>query len=584
MILPLILAATISVPADIYENMPFLDVRVNGSAPMTFLLDTAAPTTILDQRIAAAPVSLDIGGLRFDVAKPGTMDLAFLESTEGRRLDGILGMDLFRKYAIEMDFDAEVVRFHDAPSFEYEGTGEIVPIVIEKDRPYITAKLKMRGKPELERRYLVDTGSGGAIADELFQPDGDPVGPDLGRAEYVQLGRFRFAGANGTTGAMKIGGELLKRFTVIADFARARMILEPNRHFADALLFDTSGLELEQIADGLRIAQVYPRTPAADAGLQRGDVITAVDAQPARVLGLDRVRRMFHQVRKHELTVVRDGASRVVPLALRTLIALPGRLVVPTKLAGGMPIFQVRVGGKPLWMLIDTGSPYTFLDTRLGLTATRKDTVRGAGGGEVPVSIVDEVAFDIGGMTEKLEVRLTDLSALEPLFGHRIDGFFGYELLARHVITSEPGRVIFDDDEVRKGAILPIRFGGRTDRWIYVPATIKVAGQPEVEAQFFVDSGSMDGANHPVLRKATSPLRTTGTGRGLGSGGGAGVAGRAEWVKLGPYVVHDVPSSCCGPLPGTEAQLGQAVLGRFVVTYDYAKKQMIVMPVTEVRK
>ncbi|HEX8407504.1 MAG TPA: aspartyl protease family protein [Thermoanaerobaculia bacterium] len=576
MILSLFLAAAISVPADVYENMLFVDVRVNGSPPRSFLLDTAVPKTMLDRRIHRKSARLDIGGLELRVDDPGTIDLSFFESAEGRRLDGILGMDLFTRYAVEMDYDAGLVRFHEAATFEYGGTGAVVPLVIADGKPFLDAKLKMPGQPERVRRYLVDSGSGGALADDLFMPEGEPVGPNLGRAEYVELGPFRFEGANGITGAMKIGGELLKRFTVIADFSRSRMMLEPNRHFRDAMLFDTSGLELEQVKAGLRVVQVYPRTPAADAGLRKGDVILRIDRQPALTLGIERVRRMFHQVRTHQLTILRGGKESQVTLALR--------LLIPTTLAAGMPVFEVRVAGKPLTFLIDTGSPYTFLDTaaaaRLGVKPERHGTIRGAGGGEVQVAIVNELTFDIGGLVSRHEVRLTDLSGLTPHFGQRLDGFFGYDLLARHVITFEPGRIVFGAYDNR-GTVLPIAFGGRTNRWIYVPATIKVAGQPPVQAQFFVDSGSMDGANHPVIRNATSPLRPINTGQGLGSGGGGGVAGRAEWVQLGPHRVVDVPSICCPSLAGTEAQLGQAVLGKFIVTYDYGRKQMTVTPVTQ---
>ena len=319
----LVLADVTSVPATVHENMLFVQVRVDGGAPKTFLVDTAVPRTFAGTHLglkADVEAELDIGGRRVRVPKIGVMDLGFFAVTEDLPLDGILGMDVFQQFAVEMDFDSALVRLHDAADYRYDGGGEVVSVTIEKSKPFLRARLKMRGKPERIRTYLLDTGSGGSLSDELFKPDGEPIGPDLGRAEYVKIGSFRFDGANGTTGGMRIGGELLKRFNLIADFSRSRIILEPSRHFRDALLFDTSGLELENDAAGLKIAQVYKRTPAADAGLAPGDLITAIDNQPTRTLGLTRVRLMFHQVRTHRLTVLRGGKEMTVTLALRKLL------------------------------------------------------------------------------------------------------------------------------------------------------------------------------------------------------------------------------------------------------------------------
>lgn len=269
------------------------------------------------------------------------------------------------------------------------------------------------------------------------------------------------------------------------------------------------------------------------------------------------------------------------------------RGVIPTRMVGDdstMPVFEVRIndGAETYWFLIDNGSSYTFLDAkiveRLGLATREAPPVRGAGGKEVKVRVVDGVAFAMGGLTTKLDdVRLTDLSGLESLFNKRIDGFFGYPLFERYVVTIEPAkkRIVLSDPATFRASgtdvVLPLRFGGKTNRWIYVRATIKFAGNPPEESDFLVDSGSLDDANHPSVRKSTDPLREIRTGTGLGSvGAGAGVIGRAEWVRLGPYEVKDVDSSCCPPLEGTERMLGQGVLSRFAITYDYSRKQMIV--------
>jgi hypothetical protein len=61
----------------------------------------------------------------------------------------------------------------------------------------------------------------------------------VGRALYLQLGSFRLEGpidsccSENPDHKRMIGTEVLRRFTVILDYARNRIILEPNAQFKD---------------------------------------------------------------------------------------------------------------------------------------------------------------------------------------------------------------------------------------------------------------------------------------------------------------------------------------------------------------
>jgi hypothetical protein len=251
-----------------------------------------------------------------------------------------------------------------------------------------------------------------------------------------------------------------------------------------------------------------------------------------------------------------------------------------------MQLFQVRINGsaESYWFLVDTGSSYNFVDAkvaaRLGLETRAAGTVHGAGGNAVAVNAADHVTFTIGDVRTTFDdVRLTDLSALG------IDGFFGYPLLERFVVTIDPTKQqLVLNGPIPSGTALPIRFGGKINRWIYAKATVKYAGLAPETSEFLIDSGSEDGVDHPSIRKSKGPLRAIHPGSGLGSGGsGSGVAGRAQWLRLGTHLLKDVPSSCCGPLEGTERMIGSGVLSRFVVTYDYAGRRMIISAISPSR-
>ena len=99
-------------------------------------------------------------------------------------------------------------------------------------------------------------------------------------------------------------------------------------------------------------------------------------------------------------------------------------------------------------------------------------------------------------------------------------------------------------------------------------------GQPPLETRLLVDTGSADAVNHPALRRSSEPLRLLGDSVGLGRPVPI-VAGRLEWVRLGPHLLEDVESNCCVVAEGAEAQLGQGALGGFVAIYDYARFRVI---------
>jgi hypothetical protein len=313
-----------TIPVEIFERLIFVPVRVNDGAPLTFILHTGAPHSYLDQRISSTTNTsciLTIGTTRIPDIRLQPLDLSSFEAGEGRHVDGVLGADLFSRFAVEIDWDSSVIRLHEASSFRYSGSGQTLPVVMKSGKPYIRAEVKLPGRAKEVREYLVDTGSADAIADDLLKTAHVPLlGPDLARFDAVRIGRFHFRGVNGTSGGPKVGGELLHRFHLIADFAHARLILETNRFYGDAFLFDTSGLDLESAPRGYRVARVFPGTPAAEAGLRGGDIIMSIDGSPVESLGLERVRLMFHQVRQYALTVERDRHTIDVQLRLRTLL------------------------------------------------------------------------------------------------------------------------------------------------------------------------------------------------------------------------------------------------------------------------
>ena len=111
-------------------------------------------------------------------------------------------------------------------------------------------------------------------------------GPVVGLSD-AKKGSFSDANYDGN-----IGTALLKRFVVTFDYARQMLYLRPIVPIpSDFGTFDRSGLWINAAPAGFVVTAVDTRSPAANAGLTPGDVITALDNEPARMQNLSEARK-----------------------------------------------------------------------------------------------------------------------------------------------------------------------------------------------------------------------------------------------------------------------------------------------------
>jgi S1-C subfamily serine protease len=123
--------------------------------------------------------------------------------------------------------------------------------------------------------------------------------------------------------AGNVGAGVLKRFAVTFDYAHQTVAFVPDAGFATRETYDRSGTFLIAQKGKIVVADVRPGTPAAAAGLVRGDVLATVGGHDGGMLGLAAVRDLLRGAPGTAVSlhvVAKDGTARDVALTLRDYV------------------------------------------------------------------------------------------------------------------------------------------------------------------------------------------------------------------------------------------------------------------------
>jgi hypothetical protein len=367
--------AAVTIPFDLVNHHVVVKATVNTSRPLSFVLDTGASQAIVRSDVAKALNLTLAGGVTSRGAGPGVqaghrvrdatwslvglegfvqpvslaLPLAELPPALGMDLDGIIGGEFIRQFVLELDYQARVIRLHDPSSFTYSGRGETLPLEFTPGgHAVVTATVTPSDTP-VERKFMLDIGSGLALAlHSPFVREHHLPGPQaktirvigaagaggrsagrLGRVAALQIGSFTIrnpialfsedtAGAFADTSlAGNIGAQVAARFRTFFDYGRRRIILEPAPTFGDPFDRAFAGIAIRADAPGyhtFRVNELLEDSPAADAGLEVGDIITSIDGVAAAELTLTAINDMLEKPVARQLIVKRG--DRTIPIAL----------------------------------------------------------------------------------------------------------------------------------------------------------------------------------------------------------------------------------------------------------------------------
>ncbi|PTY02129.1 hypothetical protein DB347_24725 [Opitutaceae bacterium EW11] len=324
--------ASTVVPFRFLNNHVYVSASVNGKGPYTFIVDTGGHTVLSPKLISEAGLNsfgkaatsgvgekvetsgfaivheIAVGDVRMH-DQPVIVLPVYDRSIEGIAVDGMVGFELFRRFAVRMDYGAKQLTITRFDAFAPPAGETAVPFVFYDHLPSVRGLVD-----DLPARFDIDTGSrmevdlttpfveranlreryGNGVSMITGWGAGGESRSSVVRIPSLTLGSVRIdnivAGlSEAKSGSISdanyegnIGSGLLRRFVVTFDYSRQVMYLKPlSPPPPDAGQFDRSGMWINAENGGYLVRSVAAGSPAASAGLAEGDVIVTLDGEPA---------------------------------------------------------------------------------------------------------------------------------------------------------------------------------------------------------------------------------------------------------------------------------------------------------------
>jgi hypothetical protein len=357
-------------PFQLVNNHIYADVSINGQGPYTFIFDTGGVNVVspslarklgmgiegkLDARGAGSGTMqagltkvsrLDLGAATIKDQLFMSAPLDSMANVEGMEMPGMVGFETFRRFVTRIDYGNHTITLIDPARFDAKDAGTPVPIVFDGNDVEIDGFYD--GIPG---RFIIDTGARNSLSlnapfvekNRLHGAKGEEATTGWGvggpTKSFVMHGGTLRIGSVDVKGPLvllstdkagsdaaselagNIGGGALKRFVVTFDYERNTMYLKPvSGAIADLDTFDRSGAWFNKDAEGFKIVDVTAKTPAAEAGLAKDDIITAVDGKPATSIALPEMRMRLRDEPPGTVVTFAVRGKGNVKLTLRDLV------------------------------------------------------------------------------------------------------------------------------------------------------------------------------------------------------------------------------------------------------------------------
>lgn len=305
-------ATKATIPFKLINNLVFIPIKVNG-VELNFLLDSGVEETILFSMEEKQEVSFNnvekikLRGLGSEEEIEGLkstknilethglksndhmvfiiLDQSFnLSSHIGIPVNGIIGHKFFRNNFVEVNYQKRKIIVH-AKNHKFEEKlnkkFKMIPITVEKSKPYIVTTATVNNQ-EVSAKLLIDIGNSDAFwifeNDKIKLPNknfpdflGKGFSGDIeghrAKIDKFSIDEFDFKRpivsfpdsasirnvkmVPGRIGS--VGGEVLKRFTLVLDYRGKKLYLKKNSKYGEPFTYNKSGITVQH--NGLQWVQ-----------------------------------------------------------------------------------------------------------------------------------------------------------------------------------------------------------------------------------------------------------------------------------------------------------------------------------------
>jgi Aspartyl protease/PDZ domain len=376
------------IPFEFQANLVIVPVKVNNSDTLRFILDTGVSSILITDpqiaknqhmkfarnvKISGAGEGADIeAGIVLDnTVTMGDMigyrqnlvvlkdDVLKLSEFVGSPIHGIIGYEIFNRFAVTIDFATNEIILENPEHYKYKSNkGERFPITIEENKPYLSTIELINDKQNLPLKVVLDTGAGHAISLDANRSNGIPmpekivkaqlgrglsgiINGSLGRISKLRLGKFemnnlvasfpdsssyRVRGLELIERQGNIGCEFLRRFKVTFNYRDQYIVLKPiNRRMKEPFEHNMSGIELMAKGEDYHeftVDRVVENSPADNAGLLQGDRVMFINNKSSKDISISEIYKLFQKGEGKNINLImnREGKVFFTTINLRRLI------------------------------------------------------------------------------------------------------------------------------------------------------------------------------------------------------------------------------------------------------------------------